>query len=315
MSDEKKDSRRYGKQRIKLPDGTWGVYMGETGGGHRRPSRPAGQRNTAPVRKKVQPQANGTARSPGQTAPATRTSQRGGIVSRYSLSPEERVEAERRKREIRERRSAANADIHKRLPQREPETVKFYHRILDRLHMWHLGISVNIENIIKGLVCGALIIVFAMLQITVFSKLRPFGAIPDLMLPLVIAIGFSEGERWGGVSGLAAAFLIECLGSAGVTLLPLLYVPCGFIAGVLGTYYIRDSFVIRLIFTLGAGILRAIVTVIYICINFKSPDASLMFGERVFPEFISTLVFSILPHITSWLSFKPFHKSRAERID
>ena len=181
--------------------------------------------------------------------------------------------------------------------------------------MWRLGISVNVENIIKGLVCGALIIVFAMLQITVFSKTRPFGAIPDLMLPLVIAIGISEGERWGGVSGLAAAFIIECLGSAGITLLPLLYVPCGFIAGLLGTYYLRDSFVIRLILTFASGILRAIFTIIYVCINFDSVNASLMFTEMVFPEFISTFVFAFLPHVAAWLSFKPFHKSRAERID
>jgi len=284
MSDEKKGGRGNGKQRIRLPDGTWGVYMGETGGARRRP-------------------------------PKRSSSARSGIVSRYSLTPEERAEAERRKREIRASRSIVNSDKYKKLPQREGENVKLYHRILDRLRMWRLGISVNMENIIKGLVCGALIIVFVMLQITVFSKLRPFGAIPDLMLPLVIAVGFSEGERWGGASGLAAAFLIECLGSAGVTLLPLLYVPCGFIAGVLGTYYVRDSFVIRLIFTFGSGILRAVVTIIYICINFSSPSVSLMFTDRVIPEFISTFVFALLPHIAAWLSFKPFHKSRAERIN
>ena len=314
MSDGKKDWRGYEKQRIRLPDGTWGVYMGETGGGHRRPSRPAGTGN-APVRKKVQPsrgRPEGTAQSQTSRPAAP---QRGGIVSRYSLSPEERADAERRKREIRERRSLSNPDIRKKLPQRETEAVKFYHRILDRFRMWRLGISVNVENIVKGLVCGALIIVFAMLQITVFSKTRPFGAIPDLMLPLVIAIGISEGERWGGVSGLAAAFIIECLGSAGVTLLPLLYVPCGFIAGLLGTYYLRDSFVIRLILTLATGLLRALFTVIYVCINFDHVNASLMFTERVFPEFLSTFVFAILPHIAAWLSFKPFHKSRAERID
>ena len=318
MSDEKRDGRKYEKQRIKLTDGTWGIYMGETGGGHRRPSKPAGPGNFAPVRKRVQPSSSVRPPVNAPTAdgrPSGRNPQRSGIVSRYSLSPEERVEAERRKREIRQRRSEANSNIHKRIPQREPESVKFYHRILDRFHMWRLGISVNIENIVKGLICGALIVIFAMLQITVFSKIRPFGAIPDLMLPLVIAIGFSEGERWGGVSGLAAAFLIECLGSAGVTLLPLLYVPCGFIAGVLGTYYLRDSFVIRLVGTFASGILRALVTVIYICITFDSPNAALMFGDRVLPEFVSTFVFALLPHIAAWLSFKPFHKSRAERID
>ena len=181
--------------------------------------------------------------------------------------------------------------------------------------MWHLGIAVNVDNIIKGAVCGALIVVFAMLQITVFSKLRPLGAIPDLMLPLVIAIGISEGERWGGVAGLAAAFLIDCLGSAGITLLPLLYVPCGFAAGVLGTYYVRDSFIIRAIFTASSGILRAVVTIIYVHLSYEAVNVPLMFGRIVVPEYFSTLLFAFIPHIAIWLSFRPFHKSRADRID
>ena len=132
---------------------------------------------------------------------------------------------------------------------------------------------------------------------------------------LMIAVGFSEGERWGGVCGLAAAFLIDCLGSAGITLLPLLYVPCGFAAGVLGTYYLRDSFVIRAIFTLASGVLRAIFTIIYVHITYSSVNVSLMFGRIVMPEFLSTLVFAAIPHIVAWLVFRPFHKTRAERID
>jgi len=293
MSDERNRKPSPEKQRIRLPDGTWGVYMGETGGAPR----------------KRQTKTTGTSTQSADAA------ERRGIVSRYSLNADERRAAEDRKRVIRERRAAANAQIHERLPQREPEEKKFYHKILDRIHMWHLGISVNIESIIKAVVIGLMILVFAMLQVTVFSKLRPFGATPDLMLPLVIAIGITEGERWGGVSALAAAFLIDCLGSAGITLLPLLYVPCAFIAGVLGTYYLRDSLTIRVIFSVAAGILRAVFTIIYVYITFASPDAGLMFRSIIIPEFISTLVFSILPHLVSWLAMKPFHKTRAERVD
>ncbi len=302
MSEEKNRRRRTQKQRIRLPDGTWGVYMGETGGL---------KKDAAPKKSDDSPRKNETGATPGHSDASARR----GIISRYSLSEEERHEAERRKREIRAGRAAAGADRKNHLPARAPEQVKFYHRILDRFRMWRLGISVNIELIIKGVVCCALIIVFAMLQITVFSKVRPFGAIPDLMLPLVIAIGITEGERWGGVCGLAAAFLIECLGSVGITLLPLLYVPCGFIAGVLGTYYLRDSFVIRAIFTVVTGILRAVITVIYVLISSRAVSAAPMFKDIVMPEFISTAVFALIPHVVAWLSFKPFHKTRAERIN
>ena len=307
MSEDKNGRRRATtERRIRLPDGTWGVYMGETGGmkPRRRPTRPenaGSDRSGASVQKTARKAAS-------QATPPSRR----GIISRYSLTPEERDEAEKKKAEIRAKRSIAGSG---KTAEEKTEEIPFLQRVVEKLRMWRLGISVNVELIIKGLVVCALILVFSMLQITVFSRVRPLGAIPDLMLPLVIAIGISEGERWGGVSGLAAAFLIECLGSAGVTLLPLLYVPCGFAAGILGTYYLRDSFVIRAIFTVASGILRAVFTIIYVNITFSGVGVSLMFSKIVIPEFISTAVFAFLPHLVAWLSFRPFHKTRADRID
>lgn len=320
MSDEnnggRRPERRPEKKRIKLPDGTWGVYMGETGGmKRRRAPSDAGKRTDRPPQSGKNPPAGNKKMPAEHHAGGETPDTRRGIVSRYSLSQKERLEAEQRKRDIREQRVVRSREQYSRLPQREEGTKKFYHRIIDRLHMWHLSISVNIDSVIKALAIGFMILVFALLQTTVFSKLRPFGAIPDLMLPLVIAIGISEGERWGGVSGLVAAFLIDCLASTGITLLPLLYVPCGFIAGVLGTYYLRDSAVIRVLFSVAAGVFRALFTVIYLLITYKSPDGGIVFGKIVWPEFVSTLVFSVIPHVVAWLAMKPFHKTRAERVD
>ena len=233
---------------------------------------------------------------------------------RIVLSPEERRNAVARKNGVRARRVIETNKKFNSLKKDRPAEKKFYTVILDKFRMWRLGITVNIDSVIKGLVIGGLIVVFAMLQTTVFSSLRPFGATPDLMLPLVIAVGIAEGERWGGVAGLAAAFIIDCLGSAGLTLLPLLYVPCGFVAGVLGTYYLRDSFVLRAIFTVISGVLRAAVTAIYLAVLYESPDASLAFKLVIAPEFISTVVFAALPHVAAYFALKPFHKSRAERV-
>ncbi len=233
---------------------------------------------------------------------------------RLILTPEERRSAVAKKYGVRARRVIETNKKFNSLKKEKPSEKKFYTAITDKIRMWRLGITVNVDSIVKGLVIGGLIIVFAMLQTTVFSKLRPFGATPDLMLPLVIAVGIAEGERWGGVTGLAAAFIIDCLGSAGLTLLPLLYVPCGFAAGLLGTYYLRDSFVIRAIFTVASGVLRGAVTALYLAVTYDSPDASLAFRTVIAPEFLSTLVFAVLPHAASYFALKPFHKTRAERV-
>lgn len=289
MSDDKR-KRSAEKRRVRLPDGTWGFYMGETGGEPRPSPRKA------------------------ENAPAPSDGQK-KLFPSLSLNAEERRAAEERKKSIRERRAAAIAESIKKVTEKASENRKLYRKILDRLNMWRLGISVNADSLVKALIIGALITVFAMLQITVFSKLRPFGATPDLMLPLVIAIGITEGERWGGVTGLAAAFIIECLGSAGITLLPLLYVPCGFIAGVLGTYYMRDSIALRALFTVVTGLLRSVVTLIYVYITFNSPAFSEVFGKVVAPEYLSTVIFAVLPQVAAWFAMRPYHKTRAERVE
>ena len=293
MSDDRRNKKMPEKQRVRLPDGTWGFYMGETGGQKRTPPHNALQR----------------------TRTDTNESEKRKLFPSLSLNAKERLEAEERKKSIRAHRAAATAESRKKIPERAPENKKFYHVIFDRLNIWRLGISVNLDSLVKSLIIGALIVVFSMLQITVFSKLRPFGATPDLMLPLVVAIGITEGERWGGVSGLAAAFIIECLGSAGITLLPLLYVPCGFIAGVLGTYYMRDSIALRVLFTAVSGLLRAVVTLIYVYITFNSPAFSEVIGKVIAPEYLSTVVFAALPQFAAWLAMKPYHKTRAERVE
>ena len=127
--------------------------------------------------------------------------------------------------------------------ERQPET------LFEKFHGWRLGISIEIEPIIRALVCLVLISFFALLQTTLFTRFQPFGAVPDLMLPLVVAVSMIAREKWGAVTGLAAAFIIESLGGASVTILSLLYMPVGYICGLLTVYYFRDGFAVRALYT------------------------------------------------------------------
>ena len=287
MSDEK---RRPGgdKKRIKLPDGTYGVYMGQTGSGNKRKRAPKNVGQGAPTSGK------GEGQGPRQNA----------------ARPRENIPGNR----------VAQPPARKPLPKgaasdKSKGKIPFLSSAADKIHTWWLSISIDADNIIKGVLIGAFILLFAMLQTTVFSKFSLFGATPDLMLPLVIAIAVTEGEKWGGICGLICAFLIEAIGStATLTLLPLLYVPCGFIIGVISKIYFRDSVIVRCIYTAIATLLKCVVTVIYVVVTYKTVGAALMFREIVIPEFFSTLFMSVIPHAAVWLSMKPFHKSRAERV-
>ncbi len=171
------------------------------------------------------------------------------------------------------------------------------------------------DFVAKALICAGLLLFFALLQTTVFARFRPFGVIPDLMLPLVIAIAMTENEKWGAVVGIAASVLIEALGTTGVTLLPILYLACGYFAPIVTTLYFTDSVPVRIMYTAAAGVGRAVMTLLYLSLTVSEFHLIRLCGDIVLPEYAATCLLAVLPHLSVWLCLHPFHKSRAERTD
>lgn len=185
---------------------------------------------------------------------------------------------------------------------------------IDRIREWRLSLSIDGDLIAKAVVCFIIIVFLALIQTTLFARYRPFGAVPDLILPAVIAISMTEREKWGAVFGLIGAFIIESLGGSSVTLLALLYMPAGYLCGLFTIYYFRDSAAVRAIFTAAALVGRVIISAIVIFST--SRDATLVNVLRlsVLPEFISGMVFAVIPHLIVYFALKPFNKSRAEKV-
>ncbi|MBE6614707.1 MAG: hypothetical protein E7631_05300 [Ruminococcaceae bacterium] len=182
--------------------------------------------------------------------------------------------------------------------EKQPET------LLEKLNGWRLGLSIEIEPIIRGLVCLILISFFALLQTTLFARFKPFGAVPDLMLPLVVAISMTAREKWGAVSGLAAAFIIESLGGSTVTILSLLYMPAGYLCGLLTVYYFRDGLAVRAMYTVVTTLLRCLFTLVILFTS--SPYVSLPAAiiHVTIPEFFAAVLFAFLPHLAVRFAFR-----------
>lgn len=187
-------------------------------------------------------------------------------------------------------------------------------RLGEGIRGWRLAVTLEWDTILKGIVCGMMIVFFSLLQTTVFTKFKPFGAVPDLLLPLVVSISMTEREKWGAVVGIAAAFVIESLGGSTVALLSLLYMPAGYICGILTVHYFRDSLAVRAVYTIAAQFIRVIVTAVILVATVGDISLVDMICLVVIPEFFAGILFAPLPHLAAKLCLRPFNKTRAERV-
>ena len=188
--------------------------------------------------------------------------------------------------------------------------------IRERLSAIGFSITVNSEDIIKASVIAGYMIFFALMQTTFFARFTPFGAVPDLMLAFTAAVAQSEGEKWGGVCGLIAAFVIQALGGvSGLPhVLPLLYMPVGYAVGILSGYYFSSTVPVKLMYIVGCGVLRILFTSVVAAVNLGT-SASQLFLDVLVPEFFSTVLLAPAVYFLVFLGTKPFHKTRAERTD
>lgn len=182
----------------------------------------------------------------------------------------------------------------------------------ERLHGWRLGFSIDAESIVKGVVLALLLVVFSLLQTTLFTRFRPFGAVPDLILPLVTACAMSFRDKWGAVFGVIAAFVIESLGGSTFTILPILYMLTGYIVGLCAVYYFRDSLAVRVLYTVVTSAARAVFTLITLVATVGDVNLITFLTMIVLPEFFANIVFAPLPHIAAKLALKPFTHKRKD---
>ncbi len=175
-----------------------------------------------------------------------------------------------------------------------------------------IGLPFTAEQFIRGLICAALIVFFAMLQTTVFARFKFFGTTPDLMFALTIAIAFSEGEKWGGVCGLICAIVIDSLSGYGLTLLPIAYVAAGVLCGNLVRDFFSNTALPRIavitLFTIGRSVISLISASFLVNITFLE-----IMSTIIIPEYFSTVIMSAPVYFIVWACFVRFHKTRAEK--
>lgn len=170
------------------------------------------------------------------------------------------------------------------------------------------------ERILCGVVTCALMIFLALLQTTLFSTIRPFGAIPDLMLSFVLALSVTEGRRWGAVWGIVSAVVIESLSVPDVYLMPLLYMLTGYFGGVICRHYLSESAAVRAVLTLAVIPLKGAFTAAYMILSPIYATPGEIFFDVVLPEAGATLILALPVHLLVYVCLRRFHHTRAEMV-
>ena len=113
------------------------------------------------------------------------------------------------------------------------------------------------------LLLGGAAFLLCILQSSFFSRLRPFGGVPDLMLGGVIAVMMLDNKYSAAVLALGGGFFLDCIGSSTPAFSPVFYLAAVALLGL-----ISDKMEIRFAsfgaLLLPAVILRMIYSFLYI---------------------------------------------------
>ena len=144
-----------------------------------------------------------------------------------------------------------------------------------------------------GVSLALLILAGAVLQTSAFGRLTHIGAVPDIMLCIVLCIAYFNGRHHGAITGLAAGALVEAIASSGIVLLPLFYMLFGYVAGHYSRAVQPKRFIPYLFYLMFALLLRAGITVLYACLTYQNIHLLQILLHAVLPEMLTTAIAGI----------------------
>ena len=137
---------------------------------------------------------------------------------------------------------------------------------------------------------SVLVLIVAVLQVSLFGNLQIMGAVPDLCICTVLLIAYFFGPYAGAITGIGAGFVIEALGTFGISVLPVVYLFVGYITGHYAKGVSVKRFPPYLIYLGIILLIRAATTVGYACMTYQYIDLPKILLQSVLPEALLTAV-------------------------
>lgn len=149
----------------------------------------------------------------------------------------------------------------------------------------------NRSKMIAYTVCiSILVLLVSVMQVSIFSEYSIFGSTPDLVICTVLCISFFVGRYAGAITGIGAGFLIEAMGSVGISLLPVFYLFLGYVAGHYARAIHPKRYTVYLFYLFLTVIFRMIITLTYIGLTYETFHLLEVTAKILLPEAADTAI-------------------------
>ena len=159
----------------------------------------------------------------------------------------------------------------------------------------------------------ALILVFFVLQTTVFPMLKISSIIPNILIILVSCSGFMQGDREGMFVGFACGFLLDICSFDIFGFYTILYMLIGYLNGLLHNFFYLKDLKIPAIMIISSDLVCCIFTYFFLFLLRSRFDFGFYFLNIIFPEVVYTLLISVIIYPLLWvIEAYVFKKKNAE---
>ena len=142
----------------------------------------------------------------------------------------------------------------------------------------------------KELIVAAIVSLGLVLQSSLLPFLEVRGIKPDLLMVMLIGMGFCGGNPLGIIVGLATGLLADVLYGQALGLHALQYMLIGFGAGLFYDRVTYAKLLYPMMLTVGACLLKNILLYFYLFFSQTDMNAGAFVSRVVFPEMGYTLV-------------------------
>ena len=166
----------------------------------------------------------------------------------------------------------------------------------------------------RALVFSPVIFLLAVAQCSFFAQLKILPAVPDLMIGVVVAIAMLDSQKAAVVCGISAGFVIDAIGTSGLSFSPLFYMLCGALCGLIAKKML-PSFLSWAVNLTVFSILSSVFTLLNLIARIDDLSLLEAFLRVLLPEMICTYIVCLPIFFIVKLCMIPIDSKRRLRLD